>query len=315
MKGIIIVPIVLGSTLLLAGGIVFGVALYKNSKNSTVETKEYKVEDIGEFNKFDINLTIADLEFKTADTAKVVVEETKYDVHTVEVTSNTLTVKATDTRKWYEHIFNWNWFDKVKVTVYMPAGSYEDLKVKTATGNITVPADYTFANFDISVDTGNINNKANVTDSIKAKTSTGNINMDGVEAKSMELRTSTGDVKMKNITLSGDFEANTSTGDVNCENMTCQNYTSKSSTGDVNFKNVLVSNHVDIKNGTGHVKMVASDADSLYIKTSTGGIRLELLSSKICQVKNSTGKPVYPTSTTGGLCEVETSTGGINISW
>ena len=39
MKGIIVVPIVLGSVLLLAGGAVFGVALYKGSKKTTVETK------------------------------------------------------------------------------------------------------------------------------------------------------------------------------------------------------------------------------------------------------------------------------------
>ena len=315
MKGIIVVPIVLGSVLLLAGGAVFGVALYKGSKNTTIETKEYTSTELGsEFNKFDIDLTIADLEFKTGE-QKVVVDETKYDSHTVEVVDGTLKVKGLDNRKWYEHIFNWNWFDRVKVTVYMPAGSYQDLKIEANTGNVVIPADYSFASFDVSVDTGKVTNKANVTEDIKVKSATGDVVMEDVTAKNMEVKTSTGDIKLKNVTLSGDFESSTSTGDANLDNVTCVNYTSKSSTGYVDFKNVNVTNHVDIKNGTGHVKMVDSDAGSLYIKTSTGGVRLQLLSSKICQVKASTGKPSYPTSTIGGLCEVETSTGNINISW
>ena len=313
MKGLIIIPIVIGSGLLIAGGALFGVAAYKSSKNNAVETKEYT--ELAAFNKFDIDLTIADLEFKASDTVKVLVEETKYDVHTVEVVDNTLKIKGQDTRKWYEHLFNWNWFQKVKVTVYMPAGDYDELKVETATGNVTIPSDYTFTSFAVDVDTGNINNKAKVTENIKAKSSTGNIIMEGVEAKNMELKSSTGDIRLDNVTLSGDLQGDTSTGDYEIKNVTCQNFTSKSSTGHVNFTNVNVGNHVEIKNGTGHVKMVSSDADTLYVKTSTGDINLQLLSSKICQVKHSTGSPKYPTSTTGGLCEVVTSTGSIKIEF
>ena len=315
MKPFVIIPIVIGSALLIAGGALFGVAVYRNSQNSTIETKEYAAAELGDFNKFDIDLTIADLEFKASDTTKVVVDETKYDSHTVEVSDNTLKIKGLDNRKWYEHIFNWNWFDRVKVTVYMPAGAYQNLKVKSNTGNVNVPADYSFASFDIVLNTGNVNNKANVTNDIKVKTDTGNIVMDGVEAKNIETKVSTGDVRMKNVTLSGDFTADTATGDIEFENVNCQNYTSHSSTGHVEFKNVNVAKHVEIKNGTGHVRMTNSDAETLYVKTSTGSINLQLLTSKICQVKKSTGTPHYPTSTTGGLCEVETSTGGVNITF
>ena len=91
MKGLIAIPIVIGSVLLIGGGALFGYAAYKSSKNNTVETKEYK-EELGTFNKFDIDLTIADLEFKKGDAAKVVVDETKYDVHDVNVVDNTLTI-------------------------------------------------------------------------------------------------------------------------------------------------------------------------------------------------------------------------------
>ena len=104
MKGLIAIPIVIGSVLLLAGGALFGVALYRGSKNSQIETKEYGAEVLGAtFNKFAIDLTIADLEFKKADAVKVVVDETKYDVHDVSVSDNTLKIVGKDTRKWYEY--------------------------------------------------------------------------------------------------------------------------------------------------------------------------------------------------------------------
>ena len=99
MKPFVIIPIVIGSALLIAGGALFGVAVYRNSQNSTIETKEYAGSELGAFNNFDIDLTIADLEFKTSDTTKVVVDETKYDSHTVEVSDNTLKIKGQDNRK------------------------------------------------------------------------------------------------------------------------------------------------------------------------------------------------------------------------
>ena len=314
MKGLIAIPIVIGSVLLIAGGALFGIAAYKSSKNNTVETKEYK--ELEAFNKFDIDLTIADLEFKASTETKVVVDETKYDVHTVKVADNTLKIEGVNNRKWYEYMFNWNWFNKVKVTVYMPEGNYEALDVKTATGNVNIPANFSFTNFAVDVDTGNVNSAASVSEELKAKASTGNINLADLSAKSMDLKAGTGNLRLKNINVTEKINLNTNTGDIKLENVNCANYQSHSDTGDVDFNNVKVTNHIEVKNGTGHVKFVDSDAETLFIKTGTGDINLKLLTSKICQVKKSTGgNPHYPVSTTGGLCEVETGTGSVNITF
>ena len=314
MKGLIIIPIVIGSGLLIAGGALFGVAAYKSSKNNAVEAKEFK-DELSAFNKFDIDLTIADLEFVASDETKVVVQETKYDVHTVEVADNTLKIKGQDTRKWYEHLFNWNWFQKVKVTVYMPAGSYEDFKVTSATGDVVVPSDFSFASFTTTVSTGNVTSKANVTGDVTVTTSTGNINFEGITANKMDLKASTGWIKLKDVAVTEEVKLKTSTGDFKLENVTCKSYESNSSTGDVVFNNVKVTNAVTIKNGTGYVKMTASDAEELDIKTSTGDVKLELLSSKIVYPETSTGRKDVPPSTTGGLCKIKTSTGDITVKF
>ena len=313
MKGLIAIPIVIGSVLLIGGGALFGYAAYKSSKNNTVETKEYK--ELASFNKFDIDLTIADLEFVKSEETKVVVQETKHDVHTVTSENNTLKVKGQDIRKWYEHLFNWNWFQKVKVTVYMPEGAYDELKVISATGNVTIPSDFSFASFTTAVSTGNVNSKANVTGDITITAATGKINFENITANRMDLKASTGDIRLKDVAVTEDIKIKTSTGDFNLENVTCKSYESGSSTGDVNFNNVKVTNAINIKNDTGHVKMTASDAEELDIKTSTGYVKLELLTSKIVYAESSTGKKNVPTSTTGGLCKIKTSTGDITVKF
>ena len=316
MKGLIAIPIVIGSVLLLAGGALFGVALYKGSKNSQIETKEYDAEVLGStFNKFDIDLTIADLEFKKADAVKVVVDETKYDVHDVSVSDNTLKIVGKDTRKWYEHVFNFNWFDKVRVTVYMPEGHYEDFKVETATGNIVVPADFSFASFEVKASTGNVTSKANVDNDVKIKVSTGNVNLESITTKNINITSSTGNIKLNNDTVSEKIEIDTDTGDIRLDNVTCADYYSHSDTGDLNFVNTNVTNKVEIKNGTGYVKMASSDAATLEIKTSTGNVNLELLSAKIVFAETKTGRKNVPTSTTGGICQITTSTGDIKVAF
>ena len=313
MKGLIAIPIVIGSVLLIGGGALFGYAAYKSSKNNTVETKEYK--ELASFNKFDIDLTIADLEFVKSEETKVVVQETKYDVHTVTSENNTLKVKGQDIRKWYEHLFNWNWFQKVKVTVYMPEGAYDELKVISATGNVTVPSDFSFASFTTAVSTGNVNSKANVTGDITVTAATGKINFENITANRMDFKASTGDIRLKDVAVTEDIKIKTSTGDFNLENVTCKSYESSSSTGDLNFNHVKVTNTINVKNDTGHVKMIASDAEELDIKTSTGYVNLELLTSKIVYAESSTGKKNVPTSTTGGLCKIKTSTGDITVKF
>ena len=313
MKGLIAIPIVVGSLLLIGGGALFGVAVYKSSKNSTIETKEYT--DLTTFNKFDIDLTIADLEFKKGDAAKVVVDETKYDVHDVNVVDNTLTIKGKDTRKWYEHIFNWNWFDKVKVTVYMPEGDYDSLNAKSSTGDIVVPADFTFASFEVKASTGNVTSKAKVTNNVDIKVSTGNVSLESVTTKNITVNSSTGSINLRNDTVSEKISIDSDTGNIKLDNVTCNDYYSHSDTGDVNFVNTNVTNKVEIKNGIGYVKFVASDADTLDIKTSTGDVNLELNTPKIVQADTKTGRKNVPVSVTGGLCEIKTSTGDIKVSF
>ena len=60
--------------------------------------------------------------------------------------------------------------------------------------------------------------------------------------------------------------------------------------------------------------MTNSDAGEIFIKTTTGSVKGSLLSSKIFMARSDVGKITVPRTTTGGICEIETDTGTINIT-
>ena len=310
MKKFVLALIITGSALLVTGGALVAVG-YATGQSVKVETAEYK--ELGTFENFNINLRVADLEIKpsTDGTRSVIVDETKYDQHTVEVKDNTLVVTGHDKRQWFEHLFSWAFFQKVKVTVYIPEGTYNTFKVRNSTGTVVVHANYTFDSFDVKTSTGSINSSANSLNQIKAESSTGSINIKDVTAKSVNLKASTGSVHLTNAVVTEDVEAYASTGSVNLENVKCENFKTDGSSGTARLTNVIVNDKIDIRRSTGSVKLVDSDANSLYIKTSTGSVNLTLLSEKVFYATSGTGSVSVPKSTTGGMCEIHSSTGSI----
>ena len=69
-----------------------------------------------------------------------------------------------------------------------------------------------------------------------------------------------------------------------------------------------------LERSTGDVKFTLCDAGELFVKTTTGNVIGSLCSEKIFMAKASTGKVEVPKSVTGGICEIETSTGDIRIT-
>ena len=63
-----------------------------------------------------------------------------------------------------------------------------------------------------------------------------------------------------------------------------------------------------------HVPIHASDAGTINIKTGTGDVSGSLLSGKVFSVTSDTGNVKVPDTQSGGLCEIHTNTGDINIT-
>lgn len=316
MKKIILLPIILGSVLLVAGTVVTVVAVTRMSNSSGAGhiQNSYDIEE--EYTSFNAELATADFEIKLSSdgNTKVDCDEKEKQHHDVKVENNTLQIKLVDERKWYEKWFDWD-FRNMKITVYVPEKAYENFNIKSSTGFVRTPDKISFKNFTTKVSTGNVQVYSNVEEKIQINSSTGDVSLDGLTAKNINIETSTGDIALNKITATGDITTKSSTGGVKLIDTTFVNLNTKASTGNVRLTNSVGSKHIQIKTSTGSVRFEDADAETLDVETDTGSVKGTLLTSKIFDVDSDTGSRNYPRgSTTGGLCKIKTDTGDINIS-
>ena len=313
MKKIILLPIILGSTLLIVGGTIFAIGMTKSLNPANQVTKHVDLND-KEFSNFDIDLDIADLEFKKSDdgSKKVVLNQSDKYYHTVETKDNTLKIQSVDTRKWYE-----KWFDFtlsfMKVTIYLPENSYGDLKIDSSTGDVDIPANYTFNSSNIKLSTGKINFKSNVTNKAYFKASTGDVNINDSHVNELEIETSTGNNTLNNVKADENIAIKASTGDVKTNGVKAKNLKVKTSTGKINIIDTIIDEKITLEASTGNITFDRSDANTLDVKTDTGNVKGTILTSKIIFAETDTGRLNYPKLETGGRFDIKTDTGDIDI--
>ena len=312
MKGIIILPIALGASLLVAGSVIFGLALANHTNDESV-TNEYKISET--FDKFDIKTNVANVVFeKSSDgSTKVVCEERSKQYHTVEVVNDTLTIKPVDELKWYERIFNFD-FKKRQVTVYVPEGTYGDLKIDSDTGNIKLPNNFSFTSLDVEIDTGDVNINSEVTGNVKVHSHTGDITLSDMNPTELDIKASTGDFLAKDVNVTGAVKVKTSTGKVKLNNFKAASLDANTNTGKVILTNTVITGNLKVKTDTGDVFFEDCDANSIKVETDTGDVRGTFLSDKVIYAQSKTGRVNVPRLTSGGMCEIDTDTGDITIS-
>ncbi len=279
MKNSMKIKFIIGTFLVALGCIMFSVLMTVNdwdfTKLNTVkyETNTYEVTEA--FNSISMLTDTADIRFVRSDNkmCKVVCYEMSNMKHATTVQDDTLTINVLDNREWYDHI-GITW-GTPKITVYLPETEYDSLVIKEDTGDIEVTEDFKFGSIDIA--------------------------------------TSTGDITVSGVTCGVDLKINVSTGKVNLTDIKCKSLISDGSTGDISLKNVIATENFSIERSTGDVKFDGCDATEIWVKTDTGDVTGKLLSEKIFITKTSTGDIHVPKSTTGGKCEITTSTGDINI--
>ena len=303
--------IAIGATLLIGGGAMFAFGL-KDHK-FVAETREVDLSD-KDIKNFEFDLDVSDLNFiPTSDgTKKIVYHENSNLRHEDKVEEQTLFVSSKLNKKWYEWIIpDWS---KKKVDLYLPGGDFASLKVKSSTGDINITQEYTFESADLSLSTGDIKFKANVSGDIKIKISTGDVNLENVAAKSISIEHSTGKVNMKNVNVTEAIVIDGSTGKTKLEAVRSASLNIKSSTGDVYLVDVETTGELKIHGSTSDIKFDGIDGNGIDFETSTGDIEGSVKSGKMFDVRGG-GKEVYPQSTSGApTFKARTSTGDIKIS-
>ena len=310
--------LITAASLLLLGCIIFGSMMamlnwdFSKLSSGKYETNRHEIKEA--FRDISIDTRTAHISFVPTDNAQCSVEcfEQEKQKHTVTVEDGILSIKAEDTRKWYEYIgFD---FGTPRITVYLPRGAYGALSVTASTGDLDIPEDFSFQSMAVSLSTGSVSNMASVTEHIKIKTSTGAISLSEITAASLDLSVSTGKVTLTGVDCAEDIKIKVSTGKVNLSDVTCRDLTAEGSTGDIVLKNVIAGGALSVKRSTGDVTFDASDAAEIYVNTDTGDVKGSLLSEKVFIANTDTGKKEVPNSITGGRCEITTDTGDIKIT-
>ena len=313
IKGLIVLPIVLGSMFLIGGGAIVGVAVAHNHTNSKLVTNEYEITDSFTNIKFDVQTANVEFVVSTDGETKVVCEEREKYPHEVEVSNDTLNIKFVDNVKWYEKVFNWSWRTE-KITVYLPVAAYGNLDMEASTGALKVKGDYTFDNLNVVASTGALSLESDIVNNIDVKMSTGAVKFNGVNAKEANIKTSTGDILISNTNIENKLTVKASTGDVTLRKVRAKDLDAKFSTGDMKLDDVLIENHVEHKASTGRFTFANFDCDTLNCKTDTGDIKGAIISEHIIYAHSDTGRVNVPHCATGSIWNIETDTGRINIT-
>ena len=317
MKKVTIAWLITAASLVLLGALIFGgilLALHFDFSALCTTKYETNTHTVSEpFQSISLTTSVSDVTFVQSEdsTCSVVSTESAKTRHTVITENGILTVKRTDTRKWYEHISIFS--KKEHITVYLPENEYASLLVKGSTGDVRLPEGLVFGNAEVLISTGSVTCSSDVTQLLKIKTSTGDIRITNASVGEMELTVSTGNVNVHAVNVTGELRVKVSTGDSELSDVRCGSLTSNGSTGELEISNVIATERFSIERSTGDVKLERCDAGEIYIKTDTGDVNGSLLSDKIFIPRSYTGHIHVPKTTTGGVCEVETDTGNIKF--
>ena len=282
--------------------------------NRSSDTSTEVDEITGEFRNITIRSQTEDIEILLSEdeTCRVEFYRFKDKVHSADVDNGTLSIVSSDRRKWY-HGISFFTSKQACIKVYLPKKQYGSLVIDEKTGDILLQKDLTFESMDITASTGDVKCCASASGKVIIKLSTGDVRLAGVSTGEMELSLSTGDVHAETVACRGNLNVNVSTGDISLRHVNCGSFNTTGSTSDIKMENVVASDKISIVRSRGDVNFDACDAGELLIRTGTGSVRGTLLTGKTFVASSKTGSVKVPESTSGGRCEITTSTGSIFI--
>lgn len=277
--------LIIGATAAAGGGNLFNAQKYETVTHEIGST----------FDQIAVDTDITDVTIATANEKQCRVEcsEPEKMEHTAEVENGTLVIRSSDSRQWYEHLFSFA-SHSPKVVIYLPQSAYASLQIDTHTGDVTIPSGFTFDTLTVNNNTGDVECSASVTKTLTVKEDTGDISLSCPNAGELDITASTGDIDVTSAKVKGTVSV-------------------KSSTGDITLTDTVAEKKFQIESSTGDVGFRGCDAADIKVKTSTGDVTGTLLSDKIFVTDTSTGDVKVPQTSSGGRCEISTSTGDILI--
>lgn len=193
--------------------------------------------------------------------------------YTVSVEQNTLIITEQERGAWYHHVgFD---LEPRELVISLPQPSYETLKLKTASGNVSLPQTFSFVDTSISTASG------------------------WLQCSSL---------------VSGDATVETISGDVDISGWTPKTLQIQSTSADVRLSQVVVDGSCRVENVSGDVQLDGCDAPSLVIDTISGDVSASLRTGKTFSTQTVSGDVRTPSDASGGSCQITTVSGDISCT-
>ncbi|MBQ9459718.1 MAG: DUF4097 family beta strand repeat protein [Oscillospiraceae bacterium] len=225
----------------------------------------------------DIKTFSSDVRFVVSDDGVTRVESVHGDdvKESVEVENGVLNVRQETVKKVSIHFFGFGVGDiDSHLTVSLPRGTFESLKLETASGDVGIPADYSFQSAEVATASGSVSFDAQC-GKLLVGTASGDVRLREVRADSASIATASGEVELKDTRVTEKLTVATVSGDVEFEH---------------------------------------SDAQEMELETVSGEVEGTLLTGKSFDVKTTSGKIEVPASTSGaGRCEIKTVSGDVKL--
>ncbi len=297
MKKSMKIAVILAAALIVLGLIVSGLGFcgmgfnFRALNTEDIISATFEITD--PFRDISIETDVADLHFAASEDGVCRVECVDFanETYAVNVKNGTLTV-VKNNRVWRENASLFS-VGETYVTVYLPEEKYASLQIDEDTGDIEMPAAFSFEQAMINTSTGDVCWLAPVSEELSITTDTGDMEVRDTSPRSLALKTNTGEVELDNIG--------------------CTSLSADSDTGNITLRNVIADELFVIKSDTGDVVFDRSDAAEIFVQTDTGDVMGTLVSDKIFLTETDTGNVDVPKSATGGRCEVITNTGDIEL--
>lgn len=279
--------------------------------SGAVETVTYTVAD--PFDRIQVQEEYGCVRFVLTDGGPCRVECVRWAgvKHTVDTEDGVLSITAKDTRRWYERIGVW--ITPVSTTIYLPGGEYASLAVSTASGDVDVPAGLTLGEADASTASGDISWGARVRGELSVQSASGKIQLEDVAAESLSARSASGDISLCRLEADGPLRVETASGKVRLEDARGETLSVQTASGNILLFRTRIRGEASLRTTSGTVRLEEADAESLDIRSVSGDVEGTLLSGKRFDVSTVTGSVDVPSSSQGGLCQVETTSGSVRL--
>lgn len=306
-----------GAALVLVGALLFAGAMTACGWDfSLLDTQRYETNThtvTGDIQSISLYTDTADILLVPSTDGRCVLEcyEPEDRKHEVTVEDGALILRAVEERIWYRNMGIHT--RDPKITVYLPDTVYGRLHIESDTGDVEIPAGFSFTDISVTTATGDILLQSSASGDISLRAGTGSIRAETLSADNLSVKVSTGRVTLSEVICPGDISLRVSTGRASLTDTRCGSFRTEGSTGDITLKNVIATESFHIVRTTGDVCLDCCDAGEITVKTSTGDVSGTLLTEKNITAHTATGKMELPQTGIGGPCHITTSTGSIRL--